>query len=69
MIQRGANVEPLGEWTRVGLVVFDTAVPIGATPEVRAGRYAKLYIKHVVPILLAFLDFANTCDSISPGTT
>lgn len=36
---RGATVEPLGNWTPVGLQVFESPVPIGATPEYLAGQY------------------------------
>ena len=36
---RGVTVEPLGSWTPVGLQVFDSPVPIGATPEYLAGHY------------------------------
>ena len=36
---RGVTIEPLGTWTPVGLQVFDSSVPIGATPEYLAGHY------------------------------
>lgn len=36
---RGVTIEALGTWTPVGLQVFDTPVPIGATPEYLAGHY------------------------------
>ena len=38
LINRGVNLESVGEWSKVGLVVFDSQVPIGATPEVGSGR-------------------------------
>ena len=36
---RGVTIEALGTWTPVGLQVFDSSVPIGATPEYLAGHY------------------------------
>jgi ribosomal RNA methyltransferase Nop2 len=37
LIQRGVNLDSLAEWTKVGLKIYDSRVPIGATPEYLAG--------------------------------
>lgn len=51
LVNRGVNLQPIGPWTKVGLQIFDSQVPIGATPEYLSGDYILQAASSFLPVM------------------
>ena len=51
LTSRGVGLEPVGEWTNIGLKIYESQVPIGATPEYLAGHYMIQSPSSLTPVI------------------
>jgi 25S rRNA (cytosine2870-C5)-methyltransferase len=69
LIKRGVSLDPLASWSKVGLKIVASPVPIGATPEYLSGHYMLQSAASMCPVL-ALAPEPNECVldmSAAPG--
>jgi ribosomal RNA methyltransferase Nop2 len=51
LMKRGVTLDPLASWSKVGLKIIESTVPIGATPEYLSGHYMLQSAASMCPVL------------------
>jgi len=51
LMKRGVTLDPLSQWSKVGLKIIESPVPIGATPEYLSGHYMLQSAASMCPVL------------------
>jgi ribosomal RNA methyltransferase Nop2 len=51
LMKRGVSLDPLAAWSKVGLKIMESQVPIGATPEYLSGMYMLQSAASMCPVL------------------
>jgi 25S rRNA (cytosine2870-C5)-methyltransferase len=51
LMQRKITLEPVGDWTKVGLKINESKIPVGATQEYLAGHYMLQSACSFLPVL------------------
>lgn len=51
LMKRGVSLDPLANWSKVGLKIMESTVPVGATPEYLSGHYMLQSAASMCPVL------------------
>lgn len=51
LMNRGVQLDSIGDWTNVGLKVYNSQVPLGATPEYLSGHYMLQSASSLMPVI------------------
>uniref|UniRef100_A0A7S0T908 SAM-dependent MTase RsmB/NOP-type domain-containing protein n=1 Tax=Pseudo-nitzschia delicatissima TaxID=44447 RepID=A0A7S0T908_9STRA len=51
LMKRGVSLDPLANWSKVGLKIMESPVPVGATPEYLSGHYMLQSAASMCPVL------------------